>query len=344
MRNALRFILTGILLLIGLAAVPAAGAQAGGTINGVVMLAPTNTPLADMQVTLEWYEGTTLKQTLQTRTDAGGGFSFTGLAVGGENVYTVSALYKDVAYAADMITLTADAPQKTVRLDVYETTDDDSGIVIERAHLIISPLNEGVQVGQMFILSNTGDKAFIGKPLQEGGRPVTFRMYLPKGADQLTFDAGALGERFISVPDGVADTMPIPPGQSSAQVVLSYTLPPQGSPWSMDYTLYYPVKNLNVLVSMGWIVEGAPLEFAGTMGGEMPFLNYAARDLPANTTLHLTFKSGAPAGGMGSTTATAAPAGSSQHTLLGIAIGLGALLLIGLVTYPMWIPGRQGRA
>lgn len=344
MRNALRFILTGILLCVGLAAVPAANAQAGGTINGVVMLAPANTPLADVPVTLEWYEGTVLKQTFQTQTDAGGGFSFTGLTVGEENVYMVSALYKDVAYAADMITLTTDAPQKTVRLDVYETTDDDSGIVIERAHLIISPLNEGVQIGQMFILSNTGDKAFIGKPLQEGGQPVTFRMYLPKGAEQISFDAGELGERFISVPDGVADTLPIPPGTSSAQVVLSYNLPPQGSPWSMDYTLYYPVKNLNVLVSMGWIVEGAPLEFAGTMGGEMPFQNYAARDLAANTTLHLTFKSGAPAGGMGSTTTTAVPAGSTQSTMLGIAIGLGVLLLIGLVTYPAWLPRRQGGA
>lgn len=344
MRNALRCILIGILLVIGLAAAPAAGAQAGGTIEGVVMLAPANTPMADVLVTLESYEGTTLKQTLQTQTDAGGGFSFTGLTLGGENVYVVSAVYKDVAYTSDMISLTADAPQKAVRLEVYETTDDDSGIVIERAHLIISPLDGGVQVGQMFILSNAGDKTFIGKPLQEGGQPVTFRMYLPKGADQLTFDAGELGERFISVPDGVADTMPIPPGQSSAQVVLSYTLPPQGSPWSMDYTFYYPVKKLNVLVSMGWVVEGAPLAFAGTMGGEMPFLNYAAQDLAANTTLHLTFRSGTTAGGMGGTVSTAAPAGSAQSTMLAIAIGLGVLLLLGLVTYPMWLPGRQGRA
>ncbi len=343
MRNALGFTLIGILLVIGLAAAPAAGAQASGTIEGVVMLAPANTPLAGVPVSLEWYEGTTLKQTLQTQTDAGGGFSFTGLALGGENVYAVSALYKDVAYFGDMITLTASAPQKAVRLEVYETTDDDSGIVIERAHLIISPLNEGVQVGQMFIVSNAGGKTFIGRPLQEGGQPVTFRIYLPKGADQLTFDAGELGERFISVPDGAADTMPIPPGQSSAQIVLSYTLPPQGTPWSMDYTLYYPVKNLNVLVSMGWVVEGAPLEFAGTMGGEMPFLNYAARDLPANTTLHLTFQSSATAGGTAGKSGTAAPAGSAQNTMLGIAIGLGTLLLIGLVTYPLWIPGRQGR-
>lgn len=308
------------------------------------MLAPSNTPLADIPVTLEWYEGTTLKETRTAQTDAGGGFSFDELAVGGQNVYVVSATYKDVAYATDMLTLTTTAPQQTVRLDIYETTDDDAGIVIERAHLIISPQAEGVQIGQMFILSNTGDKTFVGKPLQEGGQPATFRLYLPKGAEQITFDAGELRERFLSTPDGVADTLPIPPGQSTAQVVLSYTLPPQGNPWSMEYTFYYPVKNLNVLVSMGWTVEGAPLQFAGTMGGEMPFQNYAAKDLAANTTLNLTFRSGGAAGGMTSTAAPPTPAGSVQGTMLGIAIGLGALLLIGLMTYPSWLPRRPGRA
>ncbi|MGQ9667440.1 MAG: carboxypeptidase-like regulatory domain-containing protein [Anaerolineae bacterium] len=333
-----------ICLLVGLIAMPAAGAQTAGSIQGVVMLAPSNTPMADIPVTLEWYEGTTLKETRTAQTDAGGGFSFDELAVGGQNVYAVSATYKDVAYATDMLTLTTTAPQQTVRLDIYETTDDDAGIVIERAHLIISPLAEGVQIGQMFILSNTGDKTFVGKPLQEGGQPATFRLYLPKGAEQITFDAGELGERFLSTPDGVADTLPIPPGQSTAQVVLSYTLPPQGNPWSMEYTFYYPVKNLNVLVSMGWTVEGAPLQFAGTMGGETPFQNYAAKDLAANTTLNLAFRSGGAAGGMTSTAAPPTPAGSVQGTMLGIAIGLGVLLLIGLMTYPSWLPRRPGRA
>lgn len=205
-------------------------------------------------------------------------------------------------------------------------------IVIERAHLLIRITDEGVQVGEMVVVSNLSQGMYMGSEV--AGQPAaTLRFFLPAGATQLIFEAGELGQRFIEVEGGFVDTQPLPPGEAAAQLLFSYMLPAQKAVWTLEHRYAYPVKALNVLVAgEGWDMFSDQVAYVGTMGSDPLYMNFSAQDVPANQVVRLIFapRKGQPAAG-------ARPAHTSvQPILLWITLALGLLLVIALLTYPLW--------
>ena len=318
---------------------PAAAAQGTGTIEGVVLNAANDEPVGGITVLLDHFQGMTQQDSFSTETNAEGKFQFLDLTLGADHIYIARAQYAGVEYSSGMLVFEEGTPTQTVTLTIADSTDDDAGIVIERAHLIIRPLQEAVQIGQMAIISNLGDATYVGIPA-DGRAMATLRFFLPPDAAQVSFESGALGERFIEIEGGVADTHPVPPGESVEQIVISYNLPAQDGPWTVEYRFPYPVKALNVLLSGNeWELSSEHLTFAGVMGDEMGFLNYSGGELPAEETVTMEFtpSAGDPSAGTGSTNRTATSvAQSAQETSLWITVALSVLLLAGVLTYPAW--------
>lgn len=345
LRHLATAIILGLVLLTCSFPIPAL-AQGEGIIEGVIYLGTSNSPVPGVPLRLEYYEGSSLAETYTAESDDRGAFRFENLRVGANCAYLLRAEYGGITSTSEMILLSAEQPSATIQHRVYEAGAEDADIVIQRAHLIIQPASDAVQVQEVLIFSNRGDKAYVGTPAVEGGPPLTLRVDIPADAAALSFDEGQLGERFIVLEDGsVADTQPVLPGEGTARLVLAYNLPPQSGEWGLDYRFYYPVENLNVLLaSEEWGIESDVLTFAGTMGGDMPFQNYAAKNMPADTTLTMTFKPGAgtAAAPHPPMKTAGAPQQSMQSTLRVIALVFGVLLLAGLVSYPAW-RGSLGR-
>ena len=330
-------LLLGMVIIVIFA--PAAVAQEAGVIEGVVIHEVDDAPVGGLAVQLDHPQGMKQVESLSTETNAEGEFLFRGLMLGADHVYIARVQYAGVEYSSRMLVFEEGTPTQTITLTVADSTDDDAGIVIERAHLIIRSLQEAVQIEQMAIVSNLCDATYVGAPVN-GGAMATLRFFLPPDATQVDFESGALGDRFIEIEGGVADTLPVPPGESVEQIVMSYNLPAQDGPWTLEYHFPYPVKALNVLLSGNeWELSSEHLTFAGVMGDEMGFLNYLGRDLPAEETITMefTFSNGTPSTGTGSTSDVALHVVQSrQGTLLWITVALSLLLLAGVPTYPAW--------
>jgi len=304
-------------------------AQGAGAFHGTVTIAGTEEPAPGVTVFLEHYRGEEMIQTLTAETDAEGRFEFAGLETAEGNRYIAQVTYGGVDYTSRPMAFEPTQDLLTSAFVVYEATSDDSDIELERVHLIIRILPEGVQVGQMAQISNLGDKVYVGQEDAAGRRP-TLRFPLPPNAANIEFEDGILGERFLEMDGGVADTWSVLPGRSVGQVVFSYLLPASGEAWNLDYQFAYPVRAINVLVAAdGWEMSSDRLVFSGTMGGEMAFRNYAGTDIAAGETIRMEFVPGRVA-------PMHQEARSVQPTLQWLAAGLGAIMLLFLTGYPRW--------
>jgi hypothetical protein len=114
-----------------------------------------------------------------------------------------------------------------VLVEAQGTTEDPGQIVIEQAHIFVTPLQEGLEITEYYLLSNRGTETYVGERTRsETGPSITVVFPLPVGADELRFvEEGEPGERYRIHEEGVADTRPIPPGQATVEVGFDYTLP-----------------------------------------------------------------------------------------------------------------------
>jgi len=336
-------VLLSALLLAGallLALAWPAAAQESGVIEGSVVHGGTGQPLAGATVTLDRFEGMTAAQSQTAETDSQGRFRFEKLPLGDKLIYVVRVAYAGVEYPSDMLTLTADEASQSINLKVFETSEDGSGVSVERAHLIVREGDAGFEISEMVVISNSGAATYVGKAAGNGPA-TTLDFYLPQGYSDLAIDGGELGGRFVATPQGFADTQPVRPGVGVDQIVFSYRLPAQSSAWTLEYRLAYPAKALNILVAAGWVASGDGVTYVGAMGGEAAFLNYQVEGVSPNTPVRLTFAPGeASAGGAAGAAKTGAP--SSQATLFWIA-GVGLLIaLAAALTYPVWRKSLRG--
>jgi hypothetical protein len=140
-------------------------------------------------------------------------------------------------YNSDML-LASDilgGAEARVNIHVYDSTTDTSSLSAERMHVFFDFPTEGtVQVAELFILSNSSNLMVTAADSGQGVVEFT----LPEGATNLTFQEGALGERYLQTDRGFADTASIPPGSGTLQVLFAYDLPYDGK---LDVALTPPL-------------------------------------------------------------------------------------------------------
>jgi len=265
-----------------------ATAEGNGVIRGtVVQGTPGGTEAGGAVVTLESFVDFQPLAVYSTTVGVDGAFEFTGLAVDPDTtnpsmVYLASVTQDGVRYSSPITTLTTEQPEAEADVTVFGVTDDPSSLVLDRVHWIIDSQPGALVVLQVLEVGNTGDRTFVGETVSDVDEPVTVAFHVPADAVEISFENGALGERFIQVGDLIYDTTPVVPGSGTRQIIMQYALPFDGDSVSLEQTFEYPVSTVNLLVAdmPGLEVDIPGLDPAGTRDfNGSPFRVWSAADL-----------------------------------------------------------------
>lgn len=282
----------------GAAPVPALpvppAAPGGGVINGLVRSATTGTPVPDTPVQLVFIGAQGAEAIGQTRSGAGGRFTFTGLMDGR---YLITARYQGVSYAAHAVVAGAPVP---VTVQVYEVSTQVPLRMVALG-IAVDALPGYVRVNEVIHLQNPTTRTFLGD----------IRLPLPRGARYVVFADGFHQPRA----DGavITDRLIVRPG--SHQVAYAYSVGGDGEV-SLDRTLPLPVDRVEMFVA-------APAE------ARSPRL----RPLPIETSEGRVYtRASGRAVPAGELTLSIAGVPSSRLWLAPVAAGtLAALLVVGLM-------------
>ena len=244
---------------------------------------PDGTPVAGLTATLEAYAGFTPLAAFTTTINLAGVYTFTNLATDPGINYLVAVSAEGIRYSSAILNFSPEGTPLDAPLSVYETTTDPSGVGISRLHWIIDTQPGAVMVGEVFSFGNQADRTYVGQPIAEVDAPVTVAMAIPPDAQELTFENGALGERFLQVGALVYDTTPVLPGADSRQIIMRYLLPHQGREFEFSQEFQYPVGQMTLLIA-----EVPQLEV------EIPGFSLASRETFQNQSYQLWSPEGEP--------------------------------------------------
>ncbi|MBV7338743.1 cytochrome c [Chloroflexi bacterium TSY] len=246
------------------------GFRAGnGTIQGQVVLVTENgetevsnteaennllrTPLNKQRVNLSAFSAHELLATFETTTDENGQFAFADLAADTGIGYVMETMYKDILYRSDIVELAPLQPSSSLDLPVYETTDDPSGIFLNRVNWVVDFEPGALIIGQILSFGNNQVETFIGRNVEKIDFPVTAELVLPEQSHELQFQDGELGNRYQQVNREdkivVYDTEPVRPGELTNQIFLGHRYPVEGDSVKIEQEFLYSLEQVNLLVA-----------------------------------------------------------------------------------------------
>jgi len=313
-RWALRRTLPVAVLVVAFLAGPHALAQsAAGGIQGQVVNGADETPVADVQVTVQLFSAQGELGTLSTTTDRRGRFAFEELPEGLAG-YQVIAAYGGTEFRTVAAAYT---PGQTVEqtVTVWEPTSDPAEVTLTDYVVWLDREGEGVALQHDFSWDNAGSTAFVG----EGGQVVS--VPLPPGAADFQYLGTFLenpgevrGQRYIS-------DAPIVPGPTSA--TLRYGAPPISE---LTLEIPFPATSVQLFVPQDVQVTSSQLRLAGTITDQgLTYQVYAAQDVAADTVLRVSMSE---------------VEGSDPSSPVAWILA-GAAALIALVLLTVWITGRR---
>jgi len=310
---------------------PSPATATGGSITGTVANGtPGGSAPGPIEVTLHGLDGDAEAVTQTQSAKPDGSFAFKTLELTPGRLYVATVDYQGSLYSSEMIHLTADSPQAILPIAVYETTTDTSSVEIDRLHLLVSAPADGVlQIVELWILSNNGDRAVV--PGESG---TGLEGTLPEGASQVSFDEPTPGERFHAVNGGFSDVRSLPPGPDTGEWVFSYVLPFERR-LDLNRASGYPIGSIIVLVPEGMEVAAPGLVDNGSRSVQGETLRtYSLGPVEAGSGFSLRL-SGRPTG-----SATPTPA---AEWILAVAVLGVALIGAGLLWFRPRL-ARSGRA
>jgi mono/diheme cytochrome c family protein len=325
-------------------AATAAAAQAGatpaaaGTPAGSATITPFKTAItgkitnsdgvalpSGLKVTLQGYDSSMSPYwSADADVQADGTYRVDGVDIQSGRTFLATVTYKNVPFQSSPLHATDIKPGQdaSMPITISEVTTDSGGLTVQRMHVFFDFTSPGsVQVAELFIISNPGDKTIVPA---EAGKPVV-NFAVPKGASDLSFQDGTLGDgHYVQTDQGFGDTTPIH-AQDQSQVLFGYQLPYSGS-LSMSIPLTMPVESSVVMVPAGGLkVDSTQLVAMGERNVNGANIQlFTASNLTAGSSLQISLSglpdassSGTAAGGLSSNT----------EMILGIAV-LGVVLII----------------
>ena len=274
-------------------------------INGYLEGLTDPSQIKGLQAELMGYEGMQLYSTTLVDVNEDGSFSFSDVEWRGGLIYFVSVDYEGMLFTSDML-LTEDIPAGAVvdlAVEIYATTTDLSGLLIDRAHVFINFLDtQTIQVVLYAIVSNTSGQLLT--PFEDGSPALNF--ILPEGAQNLQFESGSLGDRYVQTESGFGDLTMIQPGSQVYEILYAYSLPFDRK---ITVPIEFPLPVISMILAVptdGLQLKTESLTDAGQrMIDDQTVQLYSGSDLAANTPLELSFSGGpgqTSAGGIGIST------------------------------------------
>ncbi|MCX7670573.1 MAG: carboxypeptidase-like regulatory domain-containing protein, partial [Anaerolineae bacterium] len=301
-----------------------------GVISGVVTNGSSGQIVPNAAVELGIFDQSALLDTRRTTADGAGFYRFTGVPTDTTFIFVARVTGPGgYTYSSEPGQFAANRNELDLPVKVYETTADPTGVRAERVHFIVEFDAGRAYFTELIVFSLDGNRAYVG----DGAG--TLRFTVPKGAEGLAISDGELGGRYIATADGFVDTVPLPPGRGSRQVLYRYEIPYSGTTLELARSLPYPAVNVNVLVSeVGARVASDQLKdqtVRQTPSGN--FISLSGQNLPANQPITLRFSDLPTASTAGTGSAAASAAG--DRTLALILLAVGGLLVGALVAWPL---------
>ncbi len=322
-------------------ATPAAAAQPiTVTVTGVVKNGTANASVPpDLQVMLHSFGAsaavTSDVTTLSTTVSAGGEYTFENVQseTGGQIV--LSARYQDVLYTSGTATLDPAKPTIDIPLTIYETTAETASVQIEQMHLFLNFEAGQVTVGELYILSNSGDRTVFNPH-------GSVEFAVPSGVNDLTVPGQQEGTDYVRTAEGFAEAGALLPGSGTGQFLFTFSLPYTGQ-LSLEQKILYPAGAAGVMVpEVGVKLTSRQLQDQGVQNVQgTPYRIYGMGSLAPGGLISFEL-SGQPSASASTSAqpSTAAPGVGAGGLIAGLA-ALG-VVLVGLGVWVYWRQARQG--
>jgi hypothetical protein len=273
---------------------PGTGPAEPPTLGRVIGLVQNKTPGAQapsgISVWLYALENFEPVETFTGTVTTGGFFSFDNVPLVEGLTYITTLDYQNVAYGSTFYSYEGDVDEIELDIEAFEATSDSSVIVTGRMHIIVEFVGENIRVSELYVINNLSDRVYVGP----SGDPNegTIKLPVPSNALNTNVERG-MGDSMVPtsnsvlvVDNGFLDTLPVRPGTSTQQLMVTYELPyPQEV--SVTHQLFYPVASVSLFVpDAGLSIESDVLSSRGqqAMGGLM-LVHWDAADLSADDVL-----------------------------------------------------------
>jgi mono/diheme cytochrome c family protein len=299
------------------------------TISGTITNGSGGPLPSGLKAVLQGYESMQPSVNLESEIGPDGSFKWEGIEASANLVYLVNVEYGGITFRSQVIH-GADIKQGetiTAPVQIYDTTTDKAGLTVERMHVFFDfPSADRIQVVQMFLITNPGKKMIV--PAAPDKALIEFT--LPPGAENLQFQDGQIGDRYVQTASGFGDTAGIFPGNSNHQVLFAFDLPYSGEA-AIPFAMPLDVANAIFMVPQaGVTLTGEGLQDGGERTLQEGTLHlYSTEKLASGSTLAVTI-SGRP--GQASAISTG-PTGS-------LFIG-GGILVLALVAAAFYFMTRK---
>ena len=265
--------------------------QPNGRVTGqIVNMTPEGVVPNSLPLMLHaWDKDFNEKLMVEGHSSTAGSFQFDEVALNPDWLYAVMLTVDDVLYFSEPTPIVDGAATLDLEVPIYDKTNDTVAVRVERQHVFFDAAQGGLLVGEIYILSNLGDRTVAGSS-GEDALLAPLQFALPEVAASVTFEGDDNG-RYLRTPSGLVDTAPLRPGERTGQVVVRYVLPYEDG---MTYSLNpnWPTNGVNFLVPDGIGIslagEGLVEEGGRDMGDGRQMTMYSFGSIQPEQPLSLT--------------------------------------------------------
>ncbi len=278
-----------------------------------------------MTLTLHGFDNMQMAITQTTTTNADGSYIFDNVSMPPGRAFVVITEYGDTAYNSNVGLVEAGQNMLNLPLEIFDTTTDASVLSTDRLHMFFEFVDsKTVRVVELYVISNLSNKTLVSP----GEGQPTVRFTLPEGAENLEFQEGALGNRYVKTEDGFGDTVAVPPGQGQYEVLYAYTMP-YDRKLELEQPVSLPVEAVVILVPEGGVkIKSDMLVDSGTQDVQgAKYRLFEGSSLLPGDNLRLSI-SGQPTTGQ-----PTLPTGSNTSLMIGLAVFGLALVGAGVWLY-----------
>ncbi len=278
--------LAQIVLILASAAPGDPGTFPNGVIQGVVLHAGDQKPVARAEVGLRVRLEGRFVVIAETTADAQGRFAFRQLSVGEDFEYLPGANRDGVHYPGPRVHLTWRHPAADVRLTVCDAVRSPSPLVARRHEIVICPEPGLVKVSETILIDNPGPSSYVGQAAGAESQPITLRLSIPSDFQRTTFDQEFFGRHFSLADGKLVTSIPWPPGPR--ELKFTYVLANPKTHFHWDRPLDLPCSDLTLVIrtvrpdEVSCNLDATPLR----RGDEVTFA-VSGRSLPAGQVLRV---------------------------------------------------------